>query len=117
MTADLTPTPLSHVEFLTKRPKLFTAHGSLGEILAFCDGYESARRHMELSSSVAPRPGPTPSDALVWLASQCEYVEGRTFPLERLELILKRFGSSEAALAALDAYAADQRNAARDQPQ
>lgn len=113
MTPDITP--LSHVEVLAKRPKMFTAHGSLGEILAFFDGYESAHRYAELRSSM-PRPGPTPSDALLWLASQCEYVEGRIFPLERLELILKRFGSSEAALAAIDAYAADQRNAAPDQP-
>jgi hypothetical protein len=93
---------LSTVEFLTKRPAMMTASGSLAEVLAFFDGFERAVRPVAICS-----PSPTPVDALSWLAEQCGYSPGLGLisPKDRLERIIRHYGSSEAALAAIDSYA------------
>ena len=100
MTAEIVQ--LSTVEFLTKRPAMMTAGGSLAEVLAFFDGFVAATH-----SGGPVRPAPTPSDALTWLAEQCGFspAPGNISPRDRLDRVIRHFGDSEAALTALDAYA------------
>ena len=52
--------PITFTESVVRWPKIWTAKGSLEEVVALFDGYEIAIRHSKFRSTKRP----TPSDAL-----------------------------------------------------
>ncbi len=92
---------LSIVEMLIKRPAMFTAHGSLAEVIAYLEGYEAAPQ--TTAGTANPDSGPSIKEAFEWLAEQC----GGPLPLrplDRLDRILARFETEAATFEALNAF-------------
>ena len=91
---------LNIAECVCKRPKMFTATGSIEEIVAFFSGYESASMY---SSNVKDM---SPVQALSWISSECGIEDRFSYglPLNYVEVVKNRFGTSSNLLEELLSY-------------
>ena len=92
--------PLNIAQCVCLRPKMYTANGTLAEVLALFDGYDLALRHDSSRASDT-----SPSHVLEWLNS------GNTAdivrPQERMTRLLELYQSDEEALSALEKVASE----------
>lgn len=78
------------------RPRMYTANGTLSEVLSFLDGFDMAVRNS------APRSVDiSPSELLDWLRSELALVS-YCLPSERLAWALEKFGSEASAMKAIE---------------
>ena len=95
--------PLCLAQVICQRPKLFTANGSLGEVVALLEGYELALRNSEK----LPKDR-SPSHVLSWLAREVGYSEIQTTPEIRVQLIEAHFQTEDKAFEAIGNYLENQ---------
>ncbi len=86
---------LSIAEHVCLRPGLYTANGSLSEVLALLDGYRLA-----VQTERHPTSDVSPIQTLDWLANEIG-LDQNTKPTERVGAILARFGNENAAIQAM----------------
>lgn len=91
--------PLSIARSVCLRPLMYTANGTLEEVIALLSGYIMGIQH----SRTTPV-DQSPADAIEWFAKKCEIPLATLSPKERTELIIKSFGSSEEALSELNKF-------------
>ena len=93
---------LEHIclaEAILCRPKMYTATGSLSEILALFVGFDEALRY---GSGCIDK---SPSYLLEWIIDQCAIQRYSTPPVLQVERILEHFGNADLALGALQEHA------------
>jgi len=79
------------------RPQMYTASGSLGEVLALFEGYDVASK-----LGASPKDN-SPAQILCWID---ELVDSECpFPKDRFVTLVSKFSTEAAALAAISTYA------------
>jgi len=90
--------PLNIAQCVCKRPRMYTANGTLAEVLALFEGYNLALRY-----GSSPAKDTSPAHVLKWLAG--ELGEDVVWPEERVTWLLERFQSEAAALSEIERVA------------
>lgn len=89
-------TPLSYIQALARRPRMFTPNGTIAEIIAFL----CSTRDEDVGS---PSSKQICDDALVWIAGESAISVG-LLPCETgMRAVVARFGDASRFLAELDA--------------
>src|SRR5262245_55514356 len=89
--------PLTLARCVCLRPRMYTATGSLAEILALFLEYD-------LAAQQGARAGDeSPSQVLKWLSATCS-LNNDDLPAKRLEKIIQHFGTEQAALVSISTF-------------
>jgi len=94
---------LSYAELVLRRPRMWTAGGTLPEVLSFFQGYDAAARMGARCQDESP------CKLLDWLESECGLPRIGQLPAEWTAQIIGHYGSAELALEALSEHATQER--------